>query len=190
MRRSARLEGAAPQDPRAARPARRARSTAHRARNPPARRGRPIAPTDACAARPLALVADTRRSRVDSRPGSSVARLRAALRPGTPLPLPQTIAQLDAAARAPPRTGRPLDLARRAGLHAGASGSTARARPAAAVATDPAAWQTHPDTRPTGDFAPGATAADSGSRAQNLWMLSLTSPRQALRPGDALSRHD
>src|SRR5260221_4236508 len=190
MRRSARLEGAAPEARGPARPARRGRSSAHRARNPPARRGRPIAPTDACAKSPLALVAYPRRSRVDSRPGSSVARLRAALRPGTHLPLPQTITQLDAAARAPPRTGRPLDLARRAGLHSVASGSTARARPAAAVATGPAAWQTHPDTRPTGVFAPGATAADSGSRAKTLWMLSWTSQSQALGPGDALSRHD
>src|SRR5260370_10153584 len=153
----ARLDGAAPQDAWAAGPARRPRPTAHRARNPPARRGRSIAPTDACAASPLALVAYPRRSRVDSRPGSRVARVRAALRPGTPLPLPQTSAHLDAAARAPPRTGRPLDLARRAGLHAVASGSTARTRPATAMADDTAALLTTHDTSPNGVSAPVAT---------------------------------
>jgi ATP/maltotriose-dependent transcriptional regulator MalT len=70
---------------------------------------------DMSEARPLALVADARRPQGDSGLGSRLARLRAALRSGADLTLPQAIAQLDPATRAPSRPSRPLELARRAG---------------------------------------------------------------------------
>ena len=61
----------------------------------------------------LAVVARPRRAR----PRRPLAGVRPPLRPGAHLPLLQADAQLDHAARPPPRAGRPLDLAGAARLH-------------------------------------------------------------------------
>jgi DDE superfamily endonuclease len=50
--------------------------------------------------------------------GPSVARLRAALRPGAYLPLPQADFGMDHPSGAPPRAGRPVDVAGASSLHA------------------------------------------------------------------------
>ncbi len=100
---------------------------------------------------------------------------------------PETNAQWDHPAGAPPRTSRPLDLARRAGLHPVAPGATAHPRSSAALAASSARRQADPGARPTRGFAPPATAARPGARAKTLWTLPWASQRQTLGARDALS---
>jgi hypothetical protein len=104
---------------------------------------------------------------------------------------PETHAPWDRPTGAPPRTSRPLDLARhlarRAGLLAGAPGATARPRPAAAVAAPPVAWHPHPRARASCVCAPAAAAAHPRLRATTLRALSRETQRQALWSCDTLS---
>ena len=95
--------------------------------------------------------------------------------------------RLDRTARAPPGTSRPLDLARRGGLHAAALGE------GGLVADCRLPWERprHPGrltpTRGASGFPPpGAGPRDAGESAKTQQGRSRAAQRQSPRPGAAL----
>jgi hypothetical protein len=112
---------------------------------------------------------------------------RPTVRSRTPLPLPQADAQLDAAARAPPRASRPLDLAGGAGRHPTASGPYAGRRPALAMGTPPHTAASDARSGAARVFVPPAPARLSGEPAKTLWAFAWTPERHTVGPGPTLS---
>jgi hypothetical protein len=118
--------------------------------------------------------------------GFHLARLRPPVRSGAHVPLPQTGLGMDDASGAPPRAGRPLDVAGGGRFRPAQTGAGERGGSAAALGASLQRRATDADAGPPGRFGAFGALGHASEASKTLRKIAWAAQGAPFRPGEAL----